>query len=421
MKLAHLGLLALLPLLGGATVGAATYERPDVVPPQFFGLVMHRALTTTAWPPVAFGSWRLWDNYVRWTDLEPSRNGWRFADFDRMVALGRDHRVEMLYTLGQTPAWASSRPDEKFVYGLGAGSAPADMLDFGRYVEAVATRYKGAIAAYQVWNEPKIAAGKPCGGVVFFCGSQDELVSLTRSARAALKRADPAARLIGPSFAGGLAGVRHLDQYLEAGAAPLLDAVSFHLYLAQPEEGFAVLRAIRAALARNGVPNLPIWNTEVGYLIQNDDNTVASQQPGGVFSKVLTPRDGAAYLARTMLVSAAGGVERVHWYAWDNSKMGAISTATGKPNEVGVAFGVMQHWLVGSRVRCSGESTEWSCDLQRGGRTATISWRTDGKDSNPLARDAVVERLDGTRANVSAGKLPESLGRPYLLSDGRPW
>lgn len=56
---------------------------------------------------------------------------------------------QVLFTLGQTPAWASSSPSEPSVYGPGRGSPPKNVADWSAFVAAMARRYKGRIDAYE--------------------------------------------------------------------------------------------------------------------------------------------------------------------------------------------------------------------------------------------------------------------------------
>lgn len=418
-------LLATLAMLGVPCGAADKLDRATPVPPQFFGLLMHRAATTTAWPGVPFRSWVLWDSYQRWLDLEPQPGQWRFESFDKLVGLSDQHGMELVYVLGQTPNWAASRPDERHVYGPGAASIPADLGHFSRYVREVATRYKGRIAAYGIWNEPKYRQGNGlCGGVVFFCGTPEDLVELTAAARTVLRQVDPKALVLSPAFTGGLHGVDALDRYLKAGGAGLIDAAAFHLYAAQPEDAVKTLAALRQTLQRHGIGQLPIWNTEQGWLVQSDAGTVQPDPGGGVFGRVHSPVVAAGLMARALILAAAGGVDRVHWYAWDNGRMGMIDPATAKPNAVATAFGVVQSWLVGATVRCA-ETTPrmaWACTLQRGGRLATLLWRTDGSASGALDKDGWVETLDGHRQAMPVGRVPDGQGRAHLISsDAKPW
>lgn len=420
-------LLALGMLLGMGTGadGATVYERKTPVPPSFFGLIIHRAHTTTPWPAVNFGSWMLWDSYVKWSDIEPANDEWHFDAFDRQVQLGTEHRVELAYTLGQTPAWASTRPDERFAWGLGAGAMPRDLADFRRYVSKVVERYKGRIAAYQVWNEPKLGEPGRCQGTVFFCGSADDLARLTEVAREVISQQDPQARLLTPAFTGGKAGVEMLDRYLDTGAGRLVDGIGFHFYDREPEESLATVALLRTVLAKHGLSNLPIWDTEVGFLIHNDERTVAAGFSAGAFSRVLTAREAGALLTRAMLLQAAAGLDRVYWYAWDDPRMGLTHTTDGHPNEAGKAYGVVRQWLLGSTIRCQEEPrNQWECQLARAGRSARVLWRTDGKAPPPCPSSALLQRVEDElgEPSLSVTSQVPAVGGPILCAlDGTVW
>lgn len=418
------GALLLALLLGVAGSGqAAVFERKQPVAPAFFGLILHRAHTTTPWPETRFGSWMLWDSYLKWSDLEPAEGDWRFDAFDRQVQLGSQHGVELVYTLGQTPAWASAQPAQRFAYGPGTGAMPRDPARFADYVARVAARYKGRIAAYQVWNEPKLGVPGSCGGVVFFCGTVDDLALLTRLAREQLQRHDPEARLFSPAFTGGKAGVDMLDRYLATGAGRWLDGVGFHFYDSLPERMLVTLAQLRAVLARHGLQALPVWDTEVGVLVQDEAGSIVPQHDAGVFSRVLSDTDAGAFLARVLLLQAAAGIDRVHWYAWDNQRMGLMQQRSGKPNAAGVAYGVVQRWLVGASIRCEDErGSLWTCTLQRDGREASVRWRADGASLPAWGRPGQVQRLDGTVTPIAAGSVaPAGPGPMLFVADGKAW
>ena len=70
--------------------------------------------------------------------------------YDDIVNLAETYHIGIIARLGVPPTW--SQP-----LGALAGHAPpADIQDFVNYVAAVATRYKGRVHYYQVWNEPNV-------------------------------------------------------------------------------------------------------------------------------------------------------------------------------------------------------------------------------------------------------------------------
>ena len=74
-------------------------------------------------------------------------------------AAAKSGAKEILYILGSTPDWAAKyvRPD-KYYYGGGTASEPAKLAYWRDWVRAVATRYKGRITSYQIWNEANLAS-----------------------------------------------------------------------------------------------------------------------------------------------------------------------------------------------------------------------------------------------------------------------
>ena len=99
-KIRHAALaLVIVTILGCVSPG-------ETIPPTFFG--MHVNQSKTAWPNVAFGSYRLWDDGTAWANLNPSNNVYNWAPLDSWVNRAQQQNVQLLYTFGRTPAWASS-------------------------------------------------------------------------------------------------------------------------------------------------------------------------------------------------------------------------------------------------------------------------------------------------------------------------
>ena len=326
----------------------------------YFGLVMNRegAKGQLPWPTVAFGSWRLWDTYVAWPNLEPERGRWVFGVLDKLVAEAQDHGVELLMSLAHSPKWASARPDEPGAYAPGAVAEPASIDDWRNYVRTVGQRYKGRIAAYEVWNEPSDRS--------HFSGSVDKLVELTCEASRILKAIDPTVRIVSAGSAGGGGHIRYLDNFLSRGGAACIDVVAHHFYVPRfgPEAMVPLIREVKAVMRKNGVAQLPLWNTETGWWVGNVDGEPAPAhiQRGG-WRQLDTDLALGAAIQRTLLLSRAEGVERIYWYQWVDSVMGLADAAgRAKPGTRywGEAVKRMRGQVVGP-CRASGDDT--SCEL----------------------------------------------------------
>ncbi|HEX4487776.1 MAG TPA: endo-1,4-beta-xylanase, partial [Terriglobales bacterium] len=144
----------------------------ETLPPTFFG--MHVNQSKTAWPSVGFGSYRLWDDGTAWANLNPSNGSYNWAPLDAWVNRAQQQNVQLLYTFGRTPAWASSNTSISCNYGGGQCVAPANYAYWDAYVTALVTRYKGKIKYYELWNEPNDPG--------FWKGTTAQMVEMTRRA-----------------------------------------------------------------------------------------------------------------------------------------------------------------------------------------------------------------------------------------------
>jgi polysaccharide biosynthesis protein PslG len=116
-----------------------------------------------------------------WQDIEGAGNDqYDWSSADRVVDQAAAHGLKLIVRLSQDP----DRP-------FWAGNAPENADHFANFAKAVATRYKGRIAAYQVWNEPNL--GREWGNKRPDPAGYAELL---RKTYGAIKSADPNATVI---------------------------------------------------------------------------------------------------------------------------------------------------------------------------------------------------------------------------------
>lgn len=405
----------MLALIASLSLGSSASEvrlagSDGSIPRTYFGMHMHRADTTTAWPTAHFGAWRLWDTHVMWVDLEPSRGDWRFDRLDKLVELAERHGVEPMLTLGVTPKWAASRPAELFVYGYGGNSPPRDMRDWENYVRTVATRYKGRIKYYELWNEPTFDEIDKGRG--FYAGSAKTMVELGRVAWRVIKSIDPDNKLISPGFTGE--GER-LDLYLSLGGKDITDVVAHHFYSAIPENLPVLVKHVRAVMARHGLENRPLWNTEAGFWPPN---------PGDRLSKEW-PRDEqslASSIARILIMGAASGVDRFYWYSWEQTML-RQKERTQSASAI-TAYTQTLRWLNGATVKnCESPDRQlWICDLTLRNRQARVVWNTGGARQWTLPADwraVQYETLDAQVVESGAQATLTLDASPILVKSDR--
>lgn len=120
------------------------------------------------------------------------------------------------------------------------------------WVSKVATQFKGRVKYYEFINEPDLKL-KPA-----------EYVDLIRPAVAALRAADPAARVLGPATVE--IRLSWMKQFLQAGGGDLIDEWSFHPYegheSTDPNYLRAKLTAMRGLLGQFGKADIPLWQGE---------------------------------------------------------------------------------------------------------------------------------------------------------------
>jgi hypothetical protein len=354
--------------------GAASLPgREAPIPREYWGLHIHGALSVSRWP-AGFGAWRLWDTKISaWPDLEPQPGQWRFETLDRYVDLAQQHGVEILLPLGMSPTWVSARPDEPSWYGSGATAEPANIQIWREYVRTVARRYQGRVRHYEIWNEPNLKQ--------FYTGSMAAMVELAREAYTVLKAVDPSIVVVSPA-ATERGGVPWLEEYLRRGGAAYADVIGYHFYVAPgpPEDMVAFIQRVRQVLRRHGVSK-PLWNTEVGWMIESRQAPVAPRGGQGLFSRAFSEEDAAAFLVRTFILNWVLGVDRLYWYGWDTRLMGLLEPDGATMKLPARAYERAQRWLTGARIRgCEVDRDQrWSCAITRGdGTPAWIVWTAKG-------------------------------------------
>ena len=363
------------------------------------------------WPQVPVGSLRVWDAGAAWNQVETSPGVFDFTRLDAIVATARAHKADVLIVLGQTPAFHATVPSPAAAYGAGASSMPT--LDAWRtYVDTVVRRYYGPDVQFQVWNEANV--------VNYWSGTPAQMAQLTAVARQVVDKVDPDITLVAPAFVTRLASQQKwMDDFFaqKVGGKPvgdLIDVVSLQLYpvaaTPTPEAAMAQLAADRTILAKDNVDK-PVWNTESNY--------------GAKGGKEVAPAPAdqqAANVARTYLLSAANGVRRVFWYAWDLTQpivdTFMVEADRVTPTVAGRAFGTVQNWMIGTTVQScvvDGSGT-YTCTLDKSGEKRLVLWNPKRSVQVKVpAGMTTSEKLIGAVQRVTAGSSITVDAVPVLL------
>lgn len=377
---------------------------------ELFGMHMHTIGFDGAWPSVPFAVYRIHDTAgAFWRDVEPQQDQWNWQAMDRAVGLAEINNAEILYTLGQTPAWAAADPNSESAYEVpGSSSPPRSLQDWRDYVRAVVERYRGRIKYYEVWNEVDQAT--------FYSGDLSYLVSMAREAAEQIQAMDPQAVVIAPSFVANEFGIAKLDEYLGLGGGAYADIINVHFYLGgtDPPESIPVVAAkVRWVMQQNGQISKPLWNTEsnFGYSQSN---------------QFITGDDALGYVARAYLVQWHAGIDRHYWYAWENNNFVGIrfiDPATGQPTEATQAYRAIQDWMISKTLNeCRiDENESWRCtftdrNASKSQQSFEVVWnpRTSVSWQLPASASAI-RTLRGEREAVTGGQNIELSGMPIYI------
>lgn len=169
-----------------------------------------------------------------WRDIEGAGKGiYDWTRTDRIMNQIDAHGLKVIIRLGVQPAWAT--PD----LPMPEVGPPENLQDWVDYVTAVATRYKGRIDAYQIWNEPNLArewGEQPPNPV--------EYTAMLKASYEAIKAVDPYPIVISAGMAPTTRNdhvakpdLYYIQEMYDAGAAPYFDALGAHGpgYKAAPE------------------------------------------------------------------------------------------------------------------------------------------------------------------------------------------
>jgi hypothetical protein len=228
---------------------------------------------------------------------DPNSGGSTWTKFDDIVDRASATGMQLVLRLDTSPRWAlpADTPD-----GL---SPPINYDDYFDFVSQVARRYRGKVAAYQVWNEPNLTSEwghKPPDAAGY--------ARLLQGASARIRAADSNARVVMAALSptltensDALNELVYLQQLYDAGARGAFDVLALQAYGLRggpddPRTGaddvtFSRPTLVHRLMLANGDGEVPVWATEMGWNVNPPSFKV--QQFGRV-----TPELQARYTVR---------------------------------------------------------------------------------------------------------------------------
>lgn len=402
MRRALMTAVASITVLGSIALAMpAQAAAPNPVQPGMFGLHVPKIADGTI-PSVQFGSLRLWDSGVAWGQVEQSRGQYWWNGLDAAIGNGNKARANSLIVLGSTPTWAASNKKAGTYPNKGAASMPKNIQDWKNWVTAVATRYKGSVGAYQIWNEANLTN--------YWTGSPKQMATLTKAAYTIIKSIDPSAKVVAASSTVRLTARYNafFPKYLTALRKQgwPIDAVSVHTYPAGNEGPAARVQYIQKAqadMAKAGVPaDRELWDTEVNYGIQG---------PGSIPGRQIGGADAAAYVAQTYLDNIRLGVARSYWYFW-NQADGRVGIVMNDGTPAATAFQTVERWMKGSFYSCTSGPVN-QCQFGDNSNPEVVAWATTGSGTYTVPPGVAVQcdalnqcSAVATGSKVTIGSMP---------------
>jgi hypothetical protein len=228
-----------------------------------------------------------------WRDVHLSPGQFEWAAADALVQTVRQHGLNLVLRLDMPPEWAAQNERD----GL-----PFDLPAYADFITAVASRYRGLILGYIIWNEPNLAAewSRSGGDLEVHWATFDgwvanpvDYVGVLGVAFRRIRATDPQALVVG----GGLAPTNEnspravddrlfLEQLFAVGVADCLDVLAVHAY------GFGLspdapndihnnlnlgrIVQVHDIMQAAGVTK-PIWITELGYTVADGNQPAVSE------------------------------------------------------------------------------------------------------------------------------------------------
>jgi hypothetical protein len=308
---------------------------------------------------------RLWDNGVKWSEIETTNGTYDWNTLDEWFSLAQSANLDVLYTFGATPQWAAAATPPAGCNSPGPYSCapPTDVNPDGTgtdamwqaFVTALVTHAAGRINYYELWNEPDC----PC----FWAGTTQQLVRMSQDAATIIRSLDPNAKILSPS-AHGPTMATWFDGYIADGGAAYFDIVNVHMRGTSttnisPEAFLTVYGQVETELEKRNLTSLPLWDDEHGILTTDG---------------LTDPDELAGYVARSAVLRAGVGLQRQYIYTWDMTAPYGL-----QGNESGTAWDQVAGWLIGHSISpCTSVGTVYTCQLDYG----QVVWDTSQSCSN---------------------------------------
>jgi hypothetical protein len=266
--------------------------------------------------------------YANWSEVPQDQTGnfvdvggvpTNFTDLDALVALIAQHRMTLLPVVMDAPSW------DNLLFQHGIVAIPRTPGPYAAFVKALVLRYgsngtfwrdnpqipRDPVEMWQIWNEPNVSPFWPQGPKPYWVS----YIPLLRAAHAAIKQADPKAKVV-------LAGLPNyswtaLHRIIKHGGRNLFDIAAIHPYTKTPQGVITILNYARAVLNKAGKRRTPIFADEISW----GSSKVNGMGPGpGSLDIATTPAGQARNIGKLLPLLARDrrrlGLAGFYYYNW---------------------------------------------------------------------------------------------------------
>lgn len=379
------------PLPGGPVAACDLGGGDAELPATFWGMHV-RDPVGGGFPDAPIGAVNLTTAQTYWNQVERAPGQYDFARLDEVVATSEDRGARPMVVLGFSPAFHTADPA-----AADARAAVPDPRAWTDWVAAVAERY-GDRLDYQVWPEPNTVGN--------WTGTPEQMADLTVKAGEVIRERAPGALVVAPATTLRLPAQRRwMDRFWATsvdGTAvrDAVDAVAidpFPLEAGSPEDALDLVCAAGRILDDRGV-DLPVWTNEINYGVPSGGNATGVPR--------YPDEQQAAWVARTYLLHASLGIDRVYWLGWFSAPGMAIDLAVDdRTTAAGAAYARVHGWVSGGpRPTCRLDDGVYSCVASGDRGPVRLYWRAGGESPVSVPDGAsVVQGVGGASETVQPG------------------
>ncbi|HNG61944.1 MAG TPA: cellulase family glycosylhydrolase, partial [Cellvibrionaceae bacterium] len=288
-----------------------------VIPKSYFGMHVNNALPQNKHPynsvecplfaDLGYGLIRFWDAYVVHRLVNTANGVYDWVALDYRVNAAISAGLEIIYTFGAPPDWATSTPGPYPNYNPN----PVTNINYlSTFATEVANRYRGKIKYYEIYNEVDSAGS--------WVGSLSVMAQYGEAIYNAVKAQDSAAIVLSPNTISwgslnALTGMGYLREYLKL-ASSYCDAIAMHLYTdpSQPESYIGLSKAYLNLAKSFGKQS--VMCTETGVLKYFSATGEKKEPRFDGASSIMSESQGASWVARMLICGWLGGLDGLCYY-----------------------------------------------------------------------------------------------------------